>query len=272
MAHHKNTIEILKLLNKSNCRACFKKTCLAFAAAVFKGEKQLAECPYIEKSVIEQLEGGVEKVNPLEEDTQDTITPLKHKVIKMDLSRAAENIEGTFSNNRLTLKIFGKDFSIDTSGQFLTDIHINPWVTFPFLLHILTSNGKPVSGKWVPFRELSAGQSWLGLFQQMCEKPMKKIADTYTDLFEDLIHIFNGEKVENHYESDISLVLHPFPKMPMLICYWKPENELESDLHLFFDKDAENHLPIEGIYGLCSGLVQMFEKLALRHGRGIPAV
>jgi len=81
-----------------------------------------------------------------------------------------------------------------------------------------------------------------------------------------MIHIFNGKPAENHYASDISLVLHPLPKVPILICYWKPEDGLESSLNIFFDSMAEDNLNIESIYSLSVGLVRMFEKIALRHG------
>jgi hypothetical protein len=81
-----------------------------------------------------------------------------------------------------------------------------------------------------------------------------------------MVHLFNGRQVEKHYKSDISLVLHPLPKVPILICYWRPEDELESDLNLFFDSKVEENLSIESIYTLATGLVIMFEKLALRHG------
>ena len=70
----------------------------------------------------------------------------------------------------------------------------------------------------------------------------------------------------NHYESDISLVLHPLPKLPMLICYWKPEDGLESSLNLFFDKTASDNINVESVYSLGTGLVTMFEKVAKRHG------
>jgi hypothetical protein len=63
-----------------------------------------------------------------------------------------------------------------------------------------------------------------------------------------------------------SLVLHPLPKVLLLICYWKPEDDLASDLNIFFDSKAEENLNIESIYTLGTGLVIMFEKLALRHG------
>jgi len=166
----------------------------------------------------------------------------------------------------LTIKILGKDFSVDSKGNLSSDIHIHPWVTIPVLSYIIESAGMPISGEWVPLRELKNGKTWYRLFGQRCEKPLKRVADTYTDLFEDLIHIFNGRPVENHYSSDISLVLYPLPKVPILICYWKPEDGLESSLNIFFDSTAEDNLNIESIYALGTGLVGMFEKIALRHG------
>ena len=57
----------------------------------------------------------------------------------------------------------------------------------------------------------------------------------------------------------------PLPKVPILICYSKPEDDFESNLNLFFDSTAEDHLNIESIYFLGVGLVRMFEKIALRH-------
>ena len=81
-----------------------------------------------------------------------------------------------------------------------------------------------------------------------------------------MVHIFSGQQVEKHYDSDISLVLHPLPKFPILICYWKPEDGLDSDLNIFFDAIAEDNLHIDMIYTIAAGMVVMFEKLAERHG------
>jgi len=61
-------------------------------------------------------------------------------------------------------------------------------------------------------------------------------------------------------------VLRPLPKVPLPICYWKPEEELESDMNLFFDSSAADNLGIEAIYTLGTGIVRMFGKLSIRHG------
>jgi hypothetical protein len=104
------------------------------------------------------------------------------------------------------------------------------------------------------------------LFQKRCEEPVKRVADVYTDLFDDLVHIFSAKQVEKQFESDISVVLHPLPKVPIMICYWLPEDGLESSLNVFFDQTADKNLDINAVFTLGAGLAQMFGKIALRHG------
>ena len=266
MAQFINTMEIFKLLDKSNCRDCNKPTCLAFAAAVYQGQKGLDECPHLEKEIITKYDVKANNQMSLEQERDETIEQLKKKVITTDLSLAAQRLGAVFSEEKLTIKILGKNFSVDTRGNITTDIHVHAWITIPVFNYIIDGAGVSVSGKWVPFRELEGGKTWYRLFGQRCEKPLKKVADTYTDLFNDMLHIFNGRQVEDHYQSDISLVLHPLPLVPILICYWKPEDGLESSLNIFFDSTAEENLNIESIYALATGLIRMFEKIALTHG------
>jgi hypothetical protein len=197
---------------------------------------------------------------------QKAITRLQKKVAAVTLSDVAAKLDGVYEDGKLTLKILGKDFSLDSKGQFFTDIHVHAWVAIPVLNYVLYGEGKSVTGNWVPFRELEGGKTWYRLFEQRCEKPIKKVADRYTDLFDDMIHLFGGSQVRRVYESDISVVLNALPKVPILVCYWRPEDGLQSDLHLFFDDTAESNLNTESLYMLGAGLALMFEKIALRHG------
>ena len=233
---------------------------MAFSVQVFKGEKQLNECPFVEEDIIATFAGKVEQPKTTAQNMDEALEHLKKKITAIDLSEAARRLEAPFANNTLTIHVLGKEFSVDTKGRITTNLHVNPWITLPVLSYIIESAGIAVSGKWVPLRELEGGKTWYRLFGQRCEKPLKKVADTYTDLFKDMLHIFSGKQVENHYSSDISLVLHPLPKVPMLICYWNPEPDdgLESELNLFFDATAEDNLPIEALYTLGVGLVTMF--------------
>ena len=266
MPQIQNTMEVFKLLEKSNCRLCEEATCLAFAASVFKGARQLAECPKLDPEIAARYGDGVEKLRTMEQDGEEALRKMQKEIAKVDLAEAAERLGGRYANGRLTLRILGKEFSVDQQGQFMTDIHVHGWIAGPVLAYILSGEGKPPSGNWVPLRELKGGRDWHLFFAQRCEKPMKAVADTYTDLFEDMVHLFNGRLVEEHFDADIGVVLHPLPKLPLLVCYWKPDEGMPSDLNLFFDDTAESNLRIEAIYTLGAGLSLMFEKIAQRHG------
>ena len=266
MSHISNPMEIYKLLNGSNCRECNEKTCLAFAVAVFKEKKPIHACPYLEKEVIERYGGTIETPNTIDEYKAEAIEELKQKISMTDLSDAAKRLGAEFSGNKLTIKIFGKEFSVDTEGNISSEVHINAYMVVPALNYILNGSGKSPHGNWITFRELTGGPPRYAHFQQRCEKPLKRVADTYTDLFKDMLEIFDGKQIVSHIDSDISIILHPLPLFPIMVCYWKPEDGLESDLHIYFDSVSDENLDIESIYTLWEGLALMFEKIALRHG------
>ncbi|SLM27892.1 Fe-S cluster domain protein [Desulfamplus magnetovallimortis] len=272
MAKFKNTMEIFTLLDKSNCRKCGKKTCLAFAASVFQGEKKLGDCPLLEKDIIERYEKDElpedgHPVRSIIQENQDAfMEEMKQKISKVNLEEAALRTGGKFDGGKLTIKILGKDFSVDQNGAIYTGIHVNPWIAAPVFNYILHSEGKEPTGKWVAFRDLKDGRERYPLFRQRCEMPMKKVADIYTDLFSDMVSVLNGKEVAREFQSDISVVMHVLPKVPVMICYWLPEDGLDSSLNIYFDETADRNLEIGAIFSLGAGLTQMFTKMAITHG------
>lgn len=266
MSQLQNPMEIFKLLNGSNCRDCNEQTCLAFAVAVFKEKKPIHACPHLPREVIDRYGGKVEKPNTVDEYKLEAIESLKKEIIRTDLSEAAQRIGARFANDRLTIKVFGKEFSVDSSGTLSSEVHINAYMVVPVLNYILHGAGTPPRGSWITFRELAGGPPRYAHFQQRCEKPLKQVADTYTDLFKDMLEIFDGKQIDSHIGSDISIVLYPLPHFPMMVCYWKPEDGLESSLHIYFDAASDENLDIESIYTMNEGIAMMFEKIAGRYG------
>jgi hypothetical protein len=266
MAQPKNAFEIFQLLEKSNCGNCGEKTCLAFAGAVFRGQRPLNECPRLGRDVIARYDGDAGHANaPLPEGVA-YFEKLKSEVAAADLEAAAARTGGVFSGERLTLKVLGKDFSVDTRGNLHADIHINPWVAVPFLCYVLYGRGLVPTGRWVSFRELKEGRARYALFQKRGEEAMKRVADVYTDLFEDMVHLFGGRQVEPQFAADISVVLHPLPRVPVMVCYWSAGEGMDSTFNLFFDETADANLDIGSLFSLGAGLAQMFTRIARRHG------
>jgi len=270
MTRAKSPMDILKLLDQSNCQRCNEPSCMAFAAQVFKGKKKLSDCPKLDQSIIEKYaqsdedEESTDRPRTSEEEVEAYVKSLKQKVQKMDLAAVAEKLGGVYQNGRLTVKVLGKDFSVYTDGTLSADIHTNPWVSVPVLTYITEGAGKDITGSWLPFRELKEGSAWSGLFRQRCEKPLKQIADNEYDLFVDLLDVFNGRAVQ-HLDADIARVFYVLPKVAIMVCYWPAEEDFESNLNIFFDEAANENLNIASINAMGSGLARMFEKLSEKH-------
>ena len=147
MAKLNTTMDVFKLLEKTNCRKCNKPTCLAFAAAIFQGRASLSECPFIDEETLNTYEGKKEKYESKPEQSYlKRMGELKENIRQTDLASRAGILGGKFSNGRLTLKIFGKDFSVDTKGDIYTDIHVNQWIAPPVLNYILSCYNPPEEG------------------------------------------------------------------------------------------------------------------------------
>jgi ArsR family metal-binding transcriptional regulator len=103
----KSPIEILKLLNKSNCGECNETTCLAFASKVFKGQKALSECPHVGQEVLMRFEDEPRDLKPAEEDQERVFERLKERLCTTDLAAAAKRLDAPFKDGILTLKVCG---------------------------------------------------------------------------------------------------------------------------------------------------------------------
>jgi len=266
MTQFRNAMEIFTLLPKTNCKKCEKPTCLAFAGAVFTGTAQLSDCPYIPEDKLEELGSHQKTANPIEEQFDVVMKRLQDGLLSLDLKERAATIGGEFKNDSIILPILGKPFRIDRQSNVTTDLHVNGWVLGTALHYINHSKGVPLHHNWVPLRELPGGKDWYRLFGQQCEKVLKATADKYPDLFSDLVEMFKGTQVDEQFQSDVAVILSPLPLVPMLICYWLPEDGMESSLNLFFDDTAEDNIGMDGLYTLGVGIAKMLEKLAIVHG------
>ena len=82
-------MEILKVLNKSNCGDCREATCLAFAAAVFKGRKKLEACPHVGDDILAQFDGQIEEEKSIKSERDESLVQLKRELATVDLTAAA---------------------------------------------------------------------------------------------------------------------------------------------------------------------------------------
>jgi hypothetical protein len=258
-------LELHRHLDKSNCGRCHLPSCFAFAAAVVAGSKQLKDCPQLSPALRAKISFSLQTRADLVPEQAAFIDRLQEKICEVDLAGIAGKIGGVYSADRLILDSLGKSFAVDHRGEVYSDCHIIPWVKAPLLSYITHHEHQAITGRWITFRELQGGMEWQNLFTSRCENVLKDLADSNPGLFADIVDLFMGIPTSG-FEADIALILHPLPHFPLLICYQAPEQDLASKLTIFFDSCCGVNLHIKSIFTLCSGLVQMFDKIAGLHG------
>ena len=102
MSRPKNVMEIFQLLDKSNCRECGEKTCLAFASAVFMGNKKLGECPKLDRETRSRFSENSEDHKTAEQEPDEYLKILKGEIAGIDLGAAAKRVGGRFSGCSLS--------------------------------------------------------------------------------------------------------------------------------------------------------------------------
>lgn len=266
MSSFNSALDIYKILNKSNCRQCRVATCMAFAAMVFRGEKPLESCPHIDRDLLEQLGGTtLKRTTTFEQNGEALLRQLEREVITVDFSAATEKLGARLVGNKLVINCLGKDFFVDNEGNVDSACHIKSWLKIILLHYITFSAGTDPKGNWIRIPQLKDGMAWNNFFQKTCEEALKHIADANVELFFDIVQIFGGTKLHESLTADWSFILYPLPKVPFLIRYWNPEEDLESDLKLFFDESTDSNLSIEAIYSLGVGIAVMFKSIMRRH-------
>jgi len=268
MARFKTPLEIYTLLPRTNCGDCGIATCLAFAAAVLKEEKRPVDCPHLGQEALARLTGNIDRQVNMESSREEQLRELKKKIAATDISSRADCLGARNVGDKLVIVCLGREFAVDCSGEVASQCHTHAWFSLPLLDYILHSEGAEPTHRWAPFRELKQGKIWNPLFEQRCEKPLKRIADSHGELFEDLVSMFSATSSSPAFNADIAVVLSPLPRVPILICYWKPEDGMESQLHLFFDETAERNLPVESLFTMATGIVRMLERIMYKHTDG----
>ena len=260
-----NPLAIFRHLEQSNCRECGEKTCLAFAAAVAIGQKPFASCPRLNAAAQAALADILPQA-PASQHGEEHLAQLKTELRHIDLAEAAERCGGQYLGGWLTLNILGKPCACDQNGNLRTQLHVNPWMLSPFFTYIIGCKGAESTGKWLNFRDLPGGMDRYPHFRKGAEEAMRDVADRHTSLFADLALIFSAKKQPPHLGADVSVLLLPLPKLPLLLSYWRADEEVASELYIHVDETAKDNLDIDAIHNICVGMATMFGRLATRHG------
>jgi hypothetical protein len=164
------------------------------------------------------------------------------------------DVQYDFTANRFVMQSFGQELLVDMTNNTITSHtplgdRILHGLGYFFDLAVLWYLGKarnmPSSGKLVSPSSLSGGE----IFQRGSHVlPLEQIAVQYAN---DLKGFYKrgvelgGQQLEH---GDASLRLYPFPRVPVTLILWTPDEEFPARTDMFFDATCEQHVPTDVIW------------------------
>jgi len=120
-----------------------------------------------------------------------------------------------------------------------------------FLHYLVNADGTPLKGEWITFKELPGGHIYVDPYQKRTIKPLLKYFGHQFDKFQELALSLGGRPYSH---GDVSMVMQPFPRVPIVYALWKGDEELPPSATILYDASAPSYLPTED-YALLPGLI-----------------
>ncbi len=243
-------VEIYKELPKTNCGECGQLTCMAFAIAVSKGDTEIQSCPYLNEENVKTLSKSIKKIDIKEKIYEN----LKDEIQKINLRDVADGIGAVITDEGITIRSLGKEFLIKDSGEIITDGEVSIWAKILLLIYIKMGGKGDISNKWVAFDELKGGVVKIEALRKEFEIPLSDMLKNDLDPIERIFKILGAEEV-NDQPSDMAWKMFLLPKVPILILYWRADDEFPPNVKALFDSTTDRFLDVESLVFLCEGLL-----------------
>jgi hypothetical protein len=163
----------------------------------------------------------------------------------------AINTGATFDckNYCLIIKYLNSEYSISCSTGEVTNLDSKEQVTVNvkvLILHyLINADGKPLSGNFISFKEISGGGSIY--FQTFQKRAIIPLINTFSKDCTSLYYANKKLGGEKDKFGHASVTIKIFPKVPVTYVVWQGDEEVPDSGTILFDESISGYLPTEDI-------------------------
>ncbi|MFA6321312.1 MAG: DUF3786 domain-containing protein [Candidatus Omnitrophota bacterium] len=166
----------------------------------------------------------------------------------------------TKDSKQVKLKLLSDTYTIDSGNKTIysksPSSPAKDYVSI-LLLHYLAkklNSGQlpQQTGEWLDFKELEGGEGYYPAFKKRTIDRIIKKYGSNPDMLKIVLHRMPGETGD---KSDVSIIIHPFKEISILITMSKSDEEFGPDANILFDKNISDILCTEDTIVLTEMLV-----------------
>ena len=184
---------------------------------------------------------------------QDAYKLACEALISADIKERAEKSGATFKTGKsgshlITLTFLNRLCQITFPDIEVTyqesDEEVPLWSKILILHYLVKSEGLPLTGKWINFKQVPSGSIYYPAFVKRSQKPLCDFFSDRLDLLERAAHNLGGE--ETHY-GDRAVMIPVLPRVPVVFVFWSGDEEFQSEAHILFDSTVSSYLSTEDV-------------------------
>jgi len=115
------------------------------------------------------------------------------------------------------------------------------------LHYLVTTQGKPLTGKTIDFRQVPAGEFYHSAFVQRARVPLLKVFGHNLELYRQAAAMMGGVKLDL---GDAAATYQALPLVPITHVLWQGDDEFEPEANIIFDESIVTHLATEDVAAL----------------------
>ena len=184
---------------------------------------------------------------------QDAYKLVCEALISADIKERAEKSGATFKAGKsgshlITLTFLNRLCQITFPDIEVTyqesDEEVSLWSKILILHYLVKSEGLPLTGTWVNFRQIPGGSTYYPAFVKRSQKPLCDFFSDRLDLLERAARTLGGEKTDY---GDRAVRIPALPRVPVVLVCWSGDEEFQSEAHILFDSTVSSYLSTEDV-------------------------
>ncbi len=183
------------------------------------------------------------------EDPEEIDPELWERLLKRDTEEVCKNCGVTydFVNKAYIVPFLSGYIKVKPAIRLIDFLGSLPYNRMDFETALITlaylNEGKPVdpSGKWVGEKDLPGGFVFFQGPHQLPTRPLAEMFQLDPEGFPKAAEVLQAREAS---EGDYSYVFNVFPRIPVLLIFWKGSDEFEPQVLFRFDETITLHLPV----------------------------
>jgi hypothetical protein len=194
--------------------------------------------------------------NPYQDAYKLACDALRNADIKERSEKSGAALEADKSGYVVTLTFLNKLYQIRFPDIDVTyhalDQEVSIWSKILILHYIINSQGCPLTGEWIDFRQVPGGSNYYPAFVKRSQKPLRDFFGNQLDLLEEAARNLGGERADY---GDRAVIIPALPRVPIALVFWVGDEEFPPEANILFDSTISAYLSTEDIAVLSQQIV-----------------